>query len=85
MNSLVSIGVVGLIGVIWFVWGGALQLILGAARSVANRRSDLVAACAVATAGFGAGMLAFDAFAFVQCTLLFFVIMALGQRALELE
>jgi hypothetical protein len=85
MNSLVSIGVIGLIGVIWFVWGGALQLIRGAGRFTVDRRSDLVAACAVATAGFGAGMLAFDAFSFVQCTLLFFVIMALGQRALELE
>jgi hypothetical protein len=85
MNSLVSIGVIGLLGVIWFVWGGTWQLIRGARRFTVDRRSDLVAACAIATAGFGAGMLAFDAFSFVQCTLLFFVIMALGQRALELE
>ena len=39
---------------------------------------DLIAACAVACAGFGVGMLTFDAFAFVQCTLIFFVITASG-------
>jgi O-Antigen ligase len=80
MNTLVTMGVLGLVGVVWFVWGGALRLI-GTARRSAGRCGDLVAACAVATAGFGAGMLAFDAFSFVQCTLLFFLVMALGLRA----
>jgi O-antigen ligase len=85
LNSLVTIGIVGLLGVLWFVWGGTLRLVQGARRLGSGRRSDLVTACAVATAGFGAGMLAFDAFSFVQCTLLFFVIMALGQRGVATE
>ena len=80
LNSLVSIGFVGLVAVIWFVWGAAWRL-GGAARRVRGRESDLVAACAVSCAGFAAGMFTFDAFAFVQCTLLFFVIAALGLKA----
>jgi len=80
LNTLVSIGFVGLVAVIWFVWGAAWQL-AGAARRARGRESDLVAACAVSSAGFAAGMFTFDAFAFVQCTILFFVIAALGLRA----
>jgi hypothetical protein len=80
MNTLVSIGIFGFLGVVWFIWGGVLKLIQ-AARRAPGRCSDLTAACAITTAGFAAGMLCFDAFSFVQCTMLFFVIMALGQRA----
>ena len=80
MNSLVSIGFLGLIGVLWFVWGGVARLV-GTARRLHGPAGDLIAACAAACAGFGAGMLTFDAFAFVQCTLLFFLIAAIGLRA----
>jgi 4-amino-4-deoxy-L-arabinose transferase-like glycosyltransferase len=80
LNSLVSIGFVGLAGVLWFVWGAVIRL-TRTARRRAGPAGDLVAACAVACAGFGAGMLTFDAFAFVQCTLIFFVIAATGLRA----
>ena len=79
LNSLVSIGALGLLGVVWFVWGSATVL-LRAARRWTNREGDLMAACAVSIVGFGAGMLTFDAFSFVQCTLIFFVIAALGLR-----
>ena len=80
LNSLVSIGFVGLAAVIWFVWGAAAKLIAEARRR-RGRNGDLIAACAVSCAGFAAGMFTFDAFAFVQCTLLFFVIAALGLKA----
>ncbi|HJQ73411.1 MAG TPA: O-antigen ligase family protein [Gaiellaceae bacterium] len=83
LNSLVSIGFLGLVGVLWFVWGAVVRLVRGAQR-LAGAPGDLVAACAAACAGFGAGMLTFDAFAFVQCTLIFFLIAALGLRAREL-
>ena len=79
LNSLVSIGFAGLLGVLWFVWGAVGRLVIGARRQ-AGPSSDLIAACAVACAGFGAGMLTFDAFAFVQCTLIFFLIAAIGLR-----
>jgi hypothetical protein len=79
LNSLVSIGFLGLVGVLWFVWGGVRRMVTSA-RRLTGPASDLVAACAVACAGFGAGMLTFDAFAFVQCTLVFFLISAIGLR-----
>jgi hypothetical protein len=80
LNSLVSIGFLGLAGVLWFVWGAVRRLVT-TARHRTGPAGDLVAACAVACAGFGAGMLTFDAFAFVQCTLIFFLIAATGLRA----
>jgi hypothetical protein len=80
LNSLVSIGLLGLIGVLWFVWG-AVRRLVGSARRLVGPESDLIAACAVSCAGFGVGMLTFDAFAFVQCTLVFFLIAAIGLRA----
>jgi hypothetical protein len=80
MSTLVSLGIIGFIGVAWFILGGVLKLIRAARHSV-GQVSDLVTAFAVSTAGFAAGMLAFDAFSFVQCTLIFFVLMALGLRA----
>jgi O-Antigen ligase len=79
LNSLVSIGFVGLLGVLWFVWGAVTRLV-ATARRVRGPASDLTAACAVACAGFGVGMLTFDAFSFVQCTLIFFLVAALGLR-----
>jgi hypothetical protein len=84
MNSLLSIGAVGLVAVVWFVWG-AVRRLARAARATVGPRSDLLVACVAATAGFGAGMLTFDAFAFVQCTLVFFLVAALGLRARELS
>jgi hypothetical protein len=83
LNSLVSIGFLGLVGVLWFVWGAVGRLVR-TARRVSGASGDLVAACAVACAGFGAGMLTFDAFSFVQCTLLFFLVAALGLRTRQL-
>ncbi|HUK95650.1 MAG TPA: O-antigen ligase family protein [Gaiellaceae bacterium] len=83
LNSLVSIGFLGLVGMLWFVWGGVGRLV-GGARLIRGAAGDLVGACAVACAGFGAGMLTFDAFAFVQCTLIFFLIAAIGLRARSL-
>jgi polysaccharide biosynthesis protein PslJ len=83
LNSLVSIGFFGLVAVIWFVWGAVGRLV-GTARRLSDASGDLVAACAVACAGFGVGMLTFDAFSFVQCTLLFFVVTALGLRTRQL-
>jgi polysaccharide biosynthesis protein PslJ len=79
LNSLVSIGFLGLIGVLWFVWGGVRRQV-GSAKRLAGAEGDLVAACAVSCAGFGIAMLTFDAFSFVQCTLIFFLITAIGLR-----
>ena len=80
LQILISLGVVGFIGALWFVWGAVIKLVQ-AARRTAGLLSDRLAAIAVVCAGFGAGMLTYDTFAFVQVTLLFFVIAALGLRA----
>ncbi len=49
-----------------------------------DAEADIVAACAISCAGFAASMFFFDAFAFVQATLIFFIIAAVGLRVREL-
>ena len=84
LNSLVSIGALGLLAVLWFVWGSAATLVRRVPQ-LPRGQSDLVAACGAAAAAFAVGMLTFDAFSFVQSTLLFFVVVALGLAAARVE
>jgi hypothetical protein len=79
LNTLVTLGILGLVGLVWFTWGAALKL----ARSAwarAGPSADLMAATSIAAAGFAASMFFFDAFSFVQTTIVFFVIAAIGLR-----
>ena len=76
-------GVFGLVIVVWFLWGGVISMRAAALRSKGSIRV-LIGACAVACAGFGAGMITYDAFSFVQVTLLFFVVAAMGTRAAQI-
>ncbi|MGH3112519.1 MAG: hypothetical protein ACRDOP_03535, partial [Gaiellaceae bacterium] len=66
------------------VWGSVLKLARAARRRL-GQPSDLLAACSISVAGFGASMAVFDAFYFVQCTLFFFVIAAIGFRVRALS
>jgi hypothetical protein len=84
MASLVALGALGIAAVIWVVWGAAFKLIVAARRHREGPEADLVAACALSCAGFGASMLFFDAFAFVQAALVFFIIAAVGLRLRQL-
>ena len=68
--------------VVWFVWGSVVKLARAARRRIGQ--GDLMACC-VSRAGFGASMAVFDAFYFVQCTLFFFMIVAMGLRVRELS
>ena len=79
MNSLVSIGSLGVLGVLWFVWGAGIACSRPRGAGRGRRRPDR-GVCGRRVVGFAAGMLTFDAFSFVQCTLLFFVVAALGLR-----
>jgi polysaccharide biosynthesis protein PslJ len=81
LNTLVSMGAVGLFAVVWFVWGSVIKLARGARRRGSS--SDLVAACCISAAGFATSMFVFDAFSFVQATLMFFIVAAIGLRARE--
>jgi polysaccharide biosynthesis protein PslJ len=83
LNTLVSLGVLGVVGTAWFIVG-SLVVVGRFARRVHGPRSDLAAACAAAIGAFGVSMLVFDAFAFVQSTILFFVIAAIGLQARRL-
>ena len=84
MNTLVSLGALGLIGVVWLVWGSAVKLGRSARRLPGGASRDLLTACTASSAGFGAAMLTYDAFSFVQSTLIFLIIAAVGLRARSL-
>ena len=83
LNTLVSLGVLGVLGMAWLIFG-SLAVLGRFARRMRGPRSDLAAACAAAIAAFGVSMLVFDAFAFVQSTILFFAIAAVGLQARRL-
>ena len=68
----------GLGAVLWLV--GAIVFRLVRASRRARGRLPLLSACTASVAGFAASMLTFDAFAFVQCSIFFFTIAALGLR-----
>jgi O-antigen ligase len=78
LTSLVGHGVFGLGAVAWLVGAIVFRLVRAARR--AQGQLPLLSACAAAVAGFAVAMLTFDAFAFVQCTIFFFTIAALGLR-----
>ena len=84
LSTLVQLGLLGLLGVVWLVWGTVVRLIRAANRST-GPPSDLVTACAISCTGFGVAMFFFDAFAFVQCTLVFVFLAALGLRVSRLH
>jgi hypothetical protein len=82
LTSLVGHGVVGLGAVLWLVGAMVFPLIRASRR--ARGSLPLLSACAASVAGFAAAMLTFDAFAFVQCSIFFFVIAALGLRLAQI-
>jgi hypothetical protein len=83
LGTLVQLGILGIIGTAWLVFGSLVTL--GRyARRVRGPRSDLAAACAAAIGAFGVSMFVFDAFAFVQSTIVFFMIAAIGLQARRL-
>ena len=80
MSTLINYGMIGLLALIWFVWGGFAKL-ASAAIKIRGPDGDLLVATACAVAGFGISLATFDAFAFAQCSLLFFAIAAVGLSA----
>ncbi len=83
LHTLVTLGLAGLLGVTWFVWGTVLKT-GRASRVVAGRHGDFLAACSVACTGYGAGMFLFDSIAFIQVTLLLFITAAMGLKTIVL-
>jgi O-Antigen ligase len=83
LNTLVTMGIVGLMVIVWFVWGCVIRLARAATR-IHGPPGDLITACAVSAVGFAVSMFLFDAFSFVQATLVFVILSALGLRVGEL-
>jgi O-antigen ligase len=80
LTMLVEFGIVGVIALAWLSL--AVVFKLGAAgRNDHSPAGDLMALCAISCAGFTASMFLYDAIAFIQVTLVFFVVAALGMRA----
>jgi O-Antigen ligase len=84
LNTLVTTGALGLVAVLWLVWGAVAKLSRAARRRI-GQPGDLLAACSVSAIGFAASMFLFDAFYFVQVTLLFFIIAGIGFRTRALS
>ena len=82
LTSLVGHGVIGLGAVIWLFGAICYRLVRASRR--ARGELPLLSACTAAVAGFTASMLTFDAFAFVQCSIFFFTIAALGLRLAQI-
>jgi O-antigen ligase len=83
LTSLVGHGVIGLGAVVWLFGGIVFRLVRASRR--ARGQLPLLSACTAAVAGFTASMLTFDAFAFVQCSIFFFTIAALGLRLAQIN
>jgi O-antigen ligase len=83
LNLLVTLGTLGLLTLVWFLIATFVKLLRGA-RQRLGAVGDLVLVCALGVGGFAAAMYFFDAFSFVQVTMLFFAVAGLGLRALTL-
>lgn len=79
LYTLVELGAVGLGALLWFLAAAAWRPLRAAASRTGWQRNLLIA-CGMGVASFIAAMWFFDAFAFVQVTLIFFVIAALGLK-----
>lgn len=83
LGTLLETGVVGVAA--WLVLlGSAYRRLARAARSDTSERGWLYAGLAASVASFGVGMATYDAFSFIQVTLVFFLLLALGSAALRL-
>lgn len=80
--TLVTLGMLGLAALLWILVVGTWRLLRGASLRDGWSR-HLIAACGMGVASFAAAMWFFDAFAFVQVTVLFFVVLGIGLKALE--
>lgn len=77
LGMLLETGILGVAAFLWLVLAAAVAFGREARRHSGPRGLMLVSIAASVSA-FGVGMFFFDAFAFVQVTLLFFVLLALG-------
>jgi O-antigen ligase len=82
LGSLLEIGAIGVLALLW-LFVRAVRRLTAAARGVTGADAWLAVALAAAIISFAAGMLTFDAFAFIQVTFLAFVLLALSSVAVR--
>ncbi len=78
--SLLELGIVGVAALLWF-FVSLVRRLTRPARGNDTPDGWLLTTLAAATLAYPFGMLTFDAFAFVQCTLLLFILAGLGVAA----
>jgi hypothetical protein len=82
LGSLLEIGAIGGLALLW-LYVRAVRRLTRIAKTAAGSDAWLVTALAAAIISFAAGMLTFDAFAFIQVTFLAFVLLALSSVAVR--
>ena len=82
LGTLLETGIPGAVGWLWLMVL-CIRRFAGGARADRSSRGWLLTALAAAVAAFAAGMLFYDTFAFIQVSLLFFVLIALGSVVLR--
>ncbi len=81
LKSLLETGVVGGFALLWLFWR-AIRRLAAVAKADHSERGWLAVSLAASIAAFAFGMITYDAFAFIQVTFLFFILLAFA--ALEL-
>lgn len=84
LATAVETGLVGMFAWLW-LFVRFIRRAGRAARQDLSERGWLLTALAASVAGFGVAMLTYDAFAFIQATLVFFVLLAIGAATLAYE
>ena len=79
LGTLVETGTVGFVAWLWLLLSG--YAVRREALADRSERGWLMTALAASIAAFGVGMLLFDAFAFIQVTVLFFLLSAWAARS----
>ena len=77
LGNLLETGVLGTFGWVWLFWR-AIRRFGGRAKRDPSSDGWLAAALTASVLTFAVGMFTFDAFAFVQVTLMLFILVALG-------
>ena len=77
LGSLLEMGVIGVVGLVWF-FACAIRRLIRAARCAPDDDSILLAGLAAAIVGYAVGMFTYDALSFTQTEFAFFVIVGVG-------
>jgi hypothetical protein len=81
LSTLLETGLAGAVGWLWLMWRSVRRL-ARAAKEEDGADGMLFVALAASVATLAIGMLTFDAFAFIQVMMMFFLLLALGSAAL---